>query len=69
MDMVAATTAPPSDEEVEVRRVSVLLTEVELYLLSEFFNGEGVMDSDLHDRIGRKVFIAAAKAGLYDDAL
>lgn len=52
----------------ETKNVSVTLTEAELYSLSEFLNNENAsMDDWLYDRIGRKVLVAAAKAGLYDE--
>lgn len=52
------------------RRVSVSFTEVELYALSEFFNSEDGDMSDLfYNPISRKLFVAAVKAGLYDEVL
>lgn len=51
------------------RRVSVSFTEVELFQLSEFFNGEGTMDDSFYDPIAKKLLVAAAKAGLYNEVL
>lgn len=69
MDMVATTTAPQDSEEAGARRIPVLFTEVELYVLSEFLNGEGDMADVHYEPISRKLLIAAAKAGLYDEVL
>lgn len=46
--------------------VPVYFTEVELKALDEFFNGDGTMEDTIYDPLGRKLLIAAAKAGLHD---
>jgi hypothetical protein len=52
------------------RRVSVSFTDVELFAISEFFNSEeGDLPEFLYARIGKKLLVAAAKAGLYDEVL
>lgn len=60
---------PEATTEVRVQRVSVSFTEVELYLLSEFFNGSGELEDINYDPIAKKLFVAAARAGLYDEVL
>lgn len=60
------------DQEVDEdeRRVSLSFTEVELFAISEFFNAEdGDLPEFLYARIGKKLLVAAAKAGLYDEVL
>lgn len=55
-----------SDEQ----RVPVSFTEVELYALSEFFNSEeGEMSDLFYTSISKRLLVAAAKAGLYDEVL
>jgi hypothetical protein len=52
------------------RRVSVSFTEVELFQLSEFFNNDAeALEDTFYVPISRKLFVAAAKAGLYDEVL
>ncbi len=60
---------PEAATEVRVQRVSVSFTEVELFLLSEFFNGDGLMEDVNYDPLAKKLFVAAARAGLYDEVL
>ena len=58
------------EEEEYPMYVAVAFTEAELYALSEFFNSDdGEMSDIFHKPLRRKLFVAAAKAGLYDEGL
>lgn len=60
--------AAAQEEEDYPAYVAIAFTETELYALSEFFNNEDAEMSDIfHKPIRRKLFVAAAKAGLYDE--
>lgn len=72
VDVDPAEEVRPEDEEMasDEPRVSVSFTEVELFALSEYFNNEDADMADVfHAPIRRKLFVAAAKAGLYDEVL
>lgn len=51
----------------DLERIPVYFDVDQLFALSEFFNGSQEMSDFFYDPIARKVFIAAVKAGLYDD--
>jgi hypothetical protein len=70
-DAIAAEAAAAEAEHDEYPLyVAVAFTEAELYALSEFFNSdEGEMSDIFHTPIRKKLFVAAAKAGLYDEVL
>ena len=57
------------ESQEELVRVPVLLTEVELIALSEFFGPEATMPDEIYDRLSRKWLMYAAAYGLYDDEL
>lgn len=72
VDVDPAEEVRPEDEEMasDEQRVPVSFTEVELYALSEFFNSEDGEMSDLfYTSISKRLLVAAAKAGLYDEVL
>lgn len=53
----------------EIKKVTLTLREDELFAASEFFNNDGyAMPDHLYRLVGVKLIVAAAKAGLYDDA-
>lgn len=65
-NVVAEEEVREGTEEGQDVLVPVHFTEVELRALNEFFNGEGTMEDTIYDPLGRKILIAAAKAGLHD---
>lgn len=65
-NVVATEETQARGKEVGVPLVPVYFTEVELAALNEFFNGDGTMEDTIYDPLGRKLLIAAAKAGLLE---
>ena len=60
---------PDSGDEptLDLENVPVYFTIDELAALDDFFNGSQEMSDDFYIPVGRKLLIAAVKAGLYDE--
>lgn len=70
--MASSNERTPEEKELDDYPVYVVVafTETELYALSEYFNSDEAEMSDIfYKPISRKLFVVAAKAGLYDEVL
>lgn len=71
--MASSNERTPEEKELDDYPVYVVVafTETELFALSEYFNSpdDGEMSDIFYKPISRKLFVVAAKAGLYDEVL